>query len=169
MLFRSYGGWASGAYSDSPTPPPRILWSYVLDETSDNFFFICWFILEWRLWATVNRSFPIPTRGAHKHTWNQRCKGTLFISPVCCGLWYFLFCFISPISFKNVKSSLSGIDHDGRWYKKRNVCIYIFICMCVIYLYVYYLYIYNIYIIYIWLSHFDVQQKLVQHCKSTIL
>ena len=38
-----------------------------------------------------------------------------------------------------------GIGHNGRWYEIKNIYIYV------------------------WLGHYAVQQKLTQHCKSTVL
>ena len=43
------------------------------------------------------------------------------------------------------------MEYDGGSCEKKNVCVYI-------YLYVY-----------VWLGHFVVQQKLTEHCKSTII
>ena len=51
----------------------------------------------------------------------------------------------------------SMINHNGKEYKKKNEYIYIYIC---IYIYIY---------IYIKLNCFAIQQKLTQHCKSTVL
>ena len=41
-----------------------------------------------------------------------------------------------------------GIEHEGRFYEKKNAYIYIYICM---------------------LGYYGVQEKLTEHCKSTIL
>ena len=38
-----------------------------------------------------------------------------------------------------------GIEHDGRQYEKKNVDVYV------------------------WLGHYAVQEKLTQHCKSTLI
>ena len=40
-----------------------------------------------------------------------------------------------------------GIEHDGREDEKKNMCV----CVC------------------LWLGHFAIEQKRVQHCKSTVL
>ena len=43
-----------------------------------------------------------------------------------------------------------GVEHDGRQYEKKNVCVSVFVC---VYIYI--------------LGHCAVQQKLPRHCKST--
>ena len=53
---------------------------------------------------------------------------------------------VLPCSTGNYIQSL-GMEHDGREYEKKNVYIYI----------------------YVWLGHYDVQQKLTKHCKSATL
>ena len=55
------------------------------------------------------------------------------------------------------------IKHNGKEYEKECKYICIYICVCV------YIYIHIHTYIYIKLNHFAVQQKLTQHCKSTVL
>ena len=45
-------------------------------------------------------------------------------------------------------------EHDRRQYEKKNVCTYIYI---------------HTHIMYVYLDHLAVQQKLTEHCKSTII